>query len=306
MNGPRRRIPARIGIAALNILLPGLGLLRAGRRKAATKFLLLVPVMLIAILARYAFGPQLGFGGYAISLLLLLAIYVGAIIVTVVMSWRASEAREPEPQWWSRWYALLGAYFAISVIGFGLVDVMHDYYKPFYLPAESMAPTLLLKDRLVASMQGPGDLRRGDIILFDVGQSIYIKRVAALAGDRIEMRDGFVILNGQPITQRLIGEDRVEATDSGNSALRLAEQFPGEARPHEIYDLGDSAIDDMAEQIVAPGHVFVLGDNRDRSADSRVSRSRNGVYALPVADVRGKALFYTWGPSAKMGLPLTP
>lgn len=304
MSEPRRGIPARIGIAALNLLMPGLGLQRLGRGKAAALFLSLAPAMLLAVLAYYAVAPSLTFAGYAISSLFIIAVYVVAIAASAVMSWRGSREKAPAPPWWSKWYVLVGGYIALSVVGTLLVEAMHGYYKPFYIPAESMTPNLLVNDRLLASMRGPGALRRGDIILFDVGRHIYIQRVAALPGDRIAMQGGVVILNGRPVGQRLLRREMVEGYAGRAEARRLAEQFPGEATSHDIYDFEHGMFDDMAEQRVALGHVFVLGDNRDHSADSRVPRADMGVEQLPIRDIRGRALFHTWGPSGKMGEPL--
>ena len=186
----------------------------------------------------------------------------------------------------------------VAALGSGL-------FKNFYIPAESMAPTLLKSDRMVASMWGPGTLKRGDIVIFRLGNAFYVKRIAALPGDEIGMRAGLVSLNGQPVPQRFL---RRETIDDGRPmpVRRLSEQFPGEARPHEIYDSGPNLLDEYGPVRVAPGHVFVLGDNRDFSADSRVPRVEMGVEQLAIAEIRGKALFYAWGPSRRTGEAITP
>ena len=296
-----RGVPARLGIVALNLLAPGLGLLRVQRPKAALAFLV-APAALIGLLTlAFALLPGISFPVWA-GLLLFLAAAVAAIYVgSIVINWRASRHRLPTGPWWSRWYGIAGALLAILASGAVLPDMARGYYRTFYIPSEAMLPTLQVDDRLVGSMQGPGVLRRGDVILLDVGGQIYIKRVAALPGDLIEMRGGIVILNRRPVAQRLLGTDRVESGWTGSSARRLDEQFPGEAVPHQIYDTGDSIGDDMEEQHVVPDHVFVLGDNRDHSADSRFTRAEMGVEQLPIADIPGRALFYLWGPSGRMG-----
>jgi len=173
------------------------------------------------------------------------------------------------------------------------------YYKSFYLPAESMAPTLLKGDGVLAVMGADLPLRRGDIVLFAVRRDTWIKRVAGLPGDRIALKDGKVILNGRAIDQTPVGVDTVESPDGRRQAVRLRERFPGEEGSHLVYDSGPSPEDNFPEQRVAPGHLFLLGDNRDMSADSRVAVEEGGVEQVPVRSVTGQPLVYTWGPSHK-------
>lgn len=172
---------------------------------------------------------------------------------------------------------------------------MSGYLRNFYLPSEAMAPTLEKGDRFVAVMGGGGDLKRGDIVLVAVGKSTYVKRVAALAGDTIGLTDGNVILNGRTVPQRFVKEELRPEVPGAPPARRLAERFPGETASHEILDMGSSDVDTYPERRVPPGFVFVLGDNRDRSADSRVPRAAMGVELLPVGDVKGRPLFCTAG-----------
>jgi signal peptidase I len=169
------------------------------------------------------------------------------------------------------------------------------YVRNFHIPAESMAPTLEKGDRFVALMDGGGDLKRGDIVLIAVGNATYVKRIAALAGDTIAVEDGIVILNGRPVAQRFLAMEQRPEVFGAQPARRLAEQLPGEAAPHEILDMGPSQVDQFPPLRVPPGFVFVLGDNRDRSADSRVPRIESGVELLPVGDVKGRPLYCTMG-----------
>jgi signal peptidase I len=302
MSDGRRPLAARLGLVALNIPVPGLGLVRTGEPRRALAFLLLAPAALILLLAFYAAAPTLDFTAYLVSVGLLLLAGLCAILGSMLLTWRAS-AFPPEgrPVWWRRWYSLVVAGALLVVLTSFLAGLAHRFYKPFYIPSEAMMPTLLKNDRLVSSMWGPGELRRGDIVLFRVHGSIYIKRLAALPGDRIALEDGAVILNGAKVVQQLIGTERIEGPFGLVEGKRLRERFPGEPRSHEVYDLGESEFDDMAEVIVRPGHVFVLGDHRDRSADSRVPRAQMGVEQLPIGDIVGKALFHTWGRREKMG-----
>ena len=209
--------------------------------------------------------------------------------------------------WWLRsWAILVWVLLALPVLGLGIARVL-GFWQAFHLPSEAMAPTLMKGDRLIASMRGPGELRRGDIIIFDgpVPSSRYVKRVAGLPGDRVEVINGVLHLNGRAVAQAPRGVDRIEPVLGSNRARRLAEQFPGEARPHLIWDIAYlPEVDDYPETLVKPGHVFVLGDNRDQSADSRVSADNMGVSQLPIVKIRGRALFHGWFSSKRIGSPI--
>jgi signal peptidase I len=189
---------------------------------------------------------------------------------------------------------LLGAGIVVALIILAPFALLASgAYRLMYVPAESMLPTFEVGDKFVVRMSAPAQLSRGDIVLVHTpNNSLYVKRVAGLPGDRIAVRDGIVILNGHPVPQLQVGVDRVAPSDFGSTARRLREQFPGEAAPHEIYDAGDTAGDNFAEQAVAPGHVFLLGDNRDHSADSRFSREEMGLEQPTLADIRGVPLFF--------------
>lgn len=194
------------------------------------------------------------------------------------------------------WGTIVGIAAVIAVLIVALMGAFGSgYVRNFYLPSEAMAPTLEKGDRLVARMDGRPDLRRGDIVLVAVGEATYVKRVAALAGDTIGVRNGIVFLNGRPVAQRFLKAERRPEVPDAPPARRLAEQFPGEKTPHEILDMGPSVVDEFADLRVPAGFVFLLGDNRDRSADSRVPRDQMGVDLLPVADVKGRPLFCTMG-----------
>lgn len=194
------------------------------------------------------------------------------------------------------WGTIVGVAGLIALLIVALMGAFGSgYVRNFHVPAEGMAPTLEKEDRFVALMDGGSGLKRGDIVLLSVGESIYVKRIAALSGDTISVEAGMVVLNGRPVAQRFLAQEQRPGYGGMQPARRLAEQLPGEAATHEILDMGPSPVDDVPEIRVPPGFVFVLGDNRDRSADSRVPRVAMGVELLPVADVKGRPLFCTAG-----------
>lgn len=304
MSGPPRPPAVRIGLSLLNLWAPGLGLLRTGPLRTALPFLLMVPAMLLLLLAWSAIRDSFGFGEWAGAMVALVVVQLAAWLGSIAVTWKRSRLRAETSPRWSSWYALVAAAIALPLAVLLLTGAIRGNVRNFYIPSEAMMPTLAKDDRLVAAMHGSGNLRRGDIILFRMpGDHIYIKRVAALPGDRIAMTGGIVVLNGRPVLQRFLGEDASGDLPTSTTVRRLAERFPGEPFDHQIYDSGPSDVDDMAEQAVPAGFVFVLGDHRDRSADSRVAREAMGVELLPIGDIEGRAQFQTW-PRAKMGLRL--
>jgi signal peptidase I len=186
--------------------------------------------------------------------------------------------------------------------------------EPFYVPSGSMEPTLLIGDALVASkypygysmasvplaVSVPTTSRilgripeRGDVIVFrwpGDNSQVWVKRVIGLPGDRVQMQGGRVVINGETAALSPDGTGLSETGDgSGVPAARFVETLPG-GRRHQIYKMRDGDfLDDTPEIVVPAGRLFVLGDNRDNSADSRVPVSRGGVGLLPVENLVGRA-----------------
>jgi signal peptidase I len=190
------------------------------------------------------------------------------------------------------WTAVGLAVIVAAPIEAFVIGRIAGYCRLMYVSAESMEPTLKAGDRFMAWTRPPSDIERGDIVLVEApGGSWYIQRVAALPGDRIAMLGGAVLLNGNFVRQQRLGRER---TVSGEPVERLREQFPGERSAHEIYNSGNFAFDNVPEQVVAEGHIFLLGDNRDRSADSRVPTDMQGLEQVALSNVRGTPWFFTW------------
>ena len=209
--------------------------------------------------------------------------------------------------------------------------------KPFYIPSESMMPTLLKGDRLVVSKypygwswvspsfhifphwQGRlfGHMpQRGDIVIVTPpGRSDdYIKRVIGLPGDTIEVRNGRLILNGKPVKAEvrppaLIPVDANVPCVPGVSGVPVRTDnnqeyckvpIVRETLPNGVsYDTMDldeiSPGNNYGPTLVTPDHVFLMGDNRDRSADSRFPLSELGLGGpVPWENLGGRAEFITF------------
>ena len=216
-----------------------------------------------------------------------------------------SDPAPPRRRWWLRWPALTAA-LLVGLIPLGLLVGRAAGYKPFYIPSEAMEPTLKKGDRIVALMHAPAELKRGDVILVEgPNGSLYVERLAALPGDRIAMDQGVVVVNGKRVEQTLAGEGLVEEGGFKSTVQIFSEQFDGEVEEHRIFDTGFVPnVDDFEETLVKPGHVFVLGDNRDKSADSRFPAEQMGLGQVPIPGIRGVVKFHSWGSSRRLGEPI--
>lgn len=179
-------------------------------------------------------------------------------------------------------------------------------FAPFTIPSESMLPVLWHGDYLVAAKWPYGYSRwslpfapplipgrifadvpeGGDVVIFKhpLDGSDYIKRAIGLPGDVVAMRDGQLIINGSPVSRRRIADFVVPLSPNNSCAGsrrergvdgevlcrydRFVETLPS-GRSYEVLDFGNSLQDHFGPVTVPPGKLFVMGDNRDNSQDSR-------------------------------------
>ncbi len=193
-------------------------------------------------------------------------------------------------------------------------------FEPFNIPSGSMKPTLLVGDYLFVSKYAYGYSRfslpfglplfegrifaslpeRGDVVVFKLPSdesTDYIKRVVGLPGDRIQVRGGVVYVNGEAARLEPVGEVEDEEGGRRLRARVLREYLPGD-RDHLIMDLGpDGRFDDTGVFEVPEGYIFVMGDNRDNSLDSRSSH----VGFVPLENLVGRAeiIFFSLRPEAR-------
>ena len=164
--------------------------------------------------------------------------------------------------------------------------------QPFFIPSSSMEPNLLVGDRLFASKfdygyskhsfpfsLGPISKRifsnvpdRGDVIIFKPPHTNldYIKRLIGLPGDRIEVRNGNLIINSNLLEYENIREDSKVLKNGRVIKINVLKETLPNGISYEIYNYLDGSPGDNTKEFVVPeNHYFFMGDNRDNSNDSR-------------------------------------
>jgi len=201
---------------------------------------------------------------------------------------------------YNRWYV----YMLLVLMGTGgstqiAFNVRSTLLEAFRVPVASNYPTIVPNDRFLANKLAykTSDPKRGDLVVFinpENRRINYIKRVVAIAGDTVEIKDGQLYVNDEKLKQRKLDQStldniRVEVRSeplegdvfeetNGNAKYKIFLAKP----PH------DTTSSDFAKITVPKHHCFVLGDNRNLSQDSRHFDS------IPLATVKGRADYLYW------------
>ncbi|MEO9273979.1 signal peptidase I [Marinomonas sp. 5E14-1] len=190
------------------------------------------------------------------------------------------------------------SYFVIIAVIFGLRSFV---VEPFQIPSGSMLPTLKIGDFILVNKFEYGvrlpvlnstilptnEPERGDVVVFKYPQDPslnYIKRLVGLPGDKVAYRNKELTVNGEKISKTLLAKLSVSLNSSGEP-VEVFDETLSDAQ-HKIYN-SYRFTPHEGEWVVPEGHYFVMGDNRDNSADSRFWGF------VPEENMKGRA-FYVW------------
>jgi signal peptidase I len=298
------RKPSRKIAALLSWVLPPAAMLYVARPGRAAIYLALT--LAIGTLGLFLPSERL-WAAYALALLV--------AVVCAVQAWRfARDFREIKRPWYSRWPGLL---LIIAVFTALMVGARAFLFEPFRAPSASMLPSIGPGARLIVKKWGYGnyatlgihfaragisaELGRGDVVVFESPENrdfSYVKRIVGLPGDRIAYFSKRLWVNDQEAPRTRIADyvqkDRSDVTPQYLERLGereypilIVDEVRAFVPPRKAFPFSERCIY-TAEGMscrVPEGHYFVLGDNRDNSADSRAWGF------VPAANIVGKVQY---------------
>lgn len=244
-NKPRK--PWVAGV--LTFVTRGLGHLYAGNPKRGLILFGIEQCLVIALgISTLVYTPDV------YSLLLFVAIGIAFAIFCILDAVKIAKTKREQYELskYNRWYAYVGYFIVMSLCISSLISegVKANLVKAYKLPSGAMEDTLLIGDHILVDKRSPArQPQRSDIVIFEYPEDPtkdFIKRVVAIGGDTVEVKNKNVLVNGTAVTEPYV-------------VHKEANIIPATENPR----------DNLAPKIVPAGSYFMMGDNRDRSYDSR-------------------------------------
>lgn len=266
MNRPRKAWLAGL----LTFITIGLGHIYAGKAKRGLFFYFALQMVCYApVFAIFLFAP--GRVGLASASALFLGVHVFSIYDAMVEAKKGSDTYQPQK--YNRWYIYLGCWFVSGLMIQPVVGASIKYFlvQSYKMPSGSMMPAVKVGDYFFAKKElFVSTIDRGDILVFPYPKDPskdFIKRVVGLGGESVEIKDKQVYINGNPL-------------DEPYTIFVDREILPSRFQPR----------DNFGPVTIPEGALFVMGDNRDESNDSRY------FGFIQASEVKGKAysIYWSW------------
>src|SRR3989338_599209 len=278
----------------LSLICPGLGQIYCGQMIAGVLLFFIFPFWKLS----YAILTNLDFLPHKFSLLIIFMCFVPFIGLSICVHaiLLAKKTKDSSLKKYQNVYVYIVLFIFLSG-AYKITGKLSEIYfaEAFRIPAGAMEPTLKIGDNIIVNKiyhlmdRNP---KRGEMVVFRYPinpSTIYIKRIEGIPGDTLEIRKGTVLINGQPVS-KVIQTDRYILDDIEDAdSMNLYKEITGDVSHYTLYyspNLKEQ--EDFAPITIPPNNFFVMGDNRDKSSDSRVWRF------VPRENILGKPLFIWW------------
>lgn len=279
--------------ALLSLLLPGLGQFYNRDTRSALFLMaaaILIPIPGLWMLA--ALPPGVAVVATALFFAIVAALTLYAIVQAAI---GAIRQRTVLLAWFNRWHIYIGLIILLTVWQNFSPLLPIPRLAAYSMPSAGMTPTTIVWEYFAARSMAFADRLpdRGELAIVGVPHEPevdFMKRVIGLPGDRIGFRDGRLYLNGALIERAPLALDNADSLLGDLSEDKVYRETLSGSTSYLIAEMSDDSLMDNVPEIVVPaGHVFALGDNRDRSNDSR-----GGLGFIPISGLRDKPLFILW------------
>jgi signal peptidase I len=285
--------------ALLSFILPGVGQVYCGRLTRGLGIGLLycmgIPLIL-GLLVHWGPAPTVLFGFLAVAATI--AIIIAAAGDAYRLAVRTKPDYEPKAYNHPAVYVLIGLMIQGSSVGYAL-HVRASLFEAFRVPSASSYPAIVPNDRILVDKTAyrKHDPQRGDLVMFKPPNGNwrihYIKRIVALEGDTVEIREGLLYVNGEKLPLKRLEPSEASITEVKVHGDILRGEFFGETNGNSMYSIflappNYDAVQNLDKVTIPKHHCFVLGDNRNYSLDSR------HFGPIPFAAIRGRADYIYW------------
>jgi signal peptidase I len=284
---------------ALSLVMPGLGHAYSGRfpRGLVFLFMYFIPIMLLQAERVFEF-----FVSVLAGVILLLTVAAIIHIAATIDAYYVARHTKPDYEMkdYNRWYAYVTLVLLTTASSLvATLSLRANYVEAFRVPTASNYPAIVPGDRFIANKiaYNHNDPERGDLVVFinpQDRQINFIKRVVAVTGDTVEIKDGWLYINDRKIPRKTLAQSVLDDIRIEIESEPLEGEIYCEANGDVQYNIflarapHDRTSSDLARMTVPPHHCFVLGDNRNLSRDSR------HFGPVPLATVKGRAEYLYW------------